>query len=84
MIFETHCHLNHIDLYQDIENVIKRGKEAGITRFLVIGYDKETSLKAVEIADEYECRSLWPKMSGYGRSCSYGSSFVSGVYPGDG
>lgn len=53
MIFDTHCHLNHPDLYKDIENVINRAKEAGVTLFLVVGYDKETSLLAIEIAHKY-------------------------------
>ena len=54
MIFDTHCHLNDPDLYQDIENVKKRAKEAGIARFLVVGYDKESSLLAVRIAQQYD------------------------------
>ena len=54
MIFDTHCHLNHEDLYKDIDNVIKRAKDAGVAKFLGVGYDKETSLLAVELAEKYE------------------------------
>ena len=54
MIFDTHCHLNHEDLYKDIDNVIKRAKEVGVSRFLVVGYDKPSSLLAVKIAERYD------------------------------
>ena len=54
MIFDTHCHLNHEDLYQDLENVINRAKEAGVARFLVVGYDKPSSLLAVKLAEQYD------------------------------
>ena len=54
MIFDTHCHLNHEDLYKDLDNVINRAKEAGVSRFLVVGYDKESSLLAVKLAEQYD------------------------------
>ena len=54
MIFDTHCHLNHEDLYKDLNSVIERAKSAGVTRFLVVGYDKESSLLAVKLATEYD------------------------------
>ena len=53
-IFDTHCHLNHEDLYKDIDAVIERAKLNGVTSFLVVGYDKETSLLAVKIAHKYD------------------------------
>ena len=54
MIFDTHCHLNHEDLYKDLDNVIKRAKDAGVESFLVVGYDKETSLLAIKLAEQYD------------------------------
>ena len=53
MIFDTHCHLNHEDLYHDIDRVINDAKKAGVEKFLVVGYDKKTSLLAVKIAQKY-------------------------------
>ena len=55
MLFDTHCHLNHDDLYQNIDEVIENAKKTGVNKFLVVGYDKETSLRALEIANRYEC-----------------------------
>lgn len=53
-IFDTHCHLNHPDLYKNIEKIIKDAQDVGVKYFLVVGFDKETSFKAVEIASKYE------------------------------
>lgn len=54
MYFDTHCHLNDETLYQRIDEVIESAKAKGVNRFLVVGWDKESSLLAVKIAHEYE------------------------------
>lgn len=53
MLFDTHCHLNHDDLYERIDEVIEAAQKTGVEKFLVVGYDKKTSLRAVEIAKKY-------------------------------
>lgn len=53
-LFDTHCHLNNIDLYNDLDNVLNRAFEAGVKAFLVVGYDKESSLLAVKLAKQYD------------------------------
>ena len=53
MLFDTHCHLNHDELYPRIEEVIAAAQKTGVKKFLVVGYDKETSLRAIEIAHQY-------------------------------
>lgn len=53
MIFDTHCHLNSEQLYPDIDKHIAEAQKAGVKSFLVVGYDKKTSLLAVEIAEKY-------------------------------
>ena len=55
MIFDTHCHLNSEELYPRIDEVIDAAKKTGVEKFLVVGYDKATSLKAIEIAHQYDC-----------------------------
>ena len=55
MIFDTHCHLNHDELYERIDEVIEDAKKTGVQKFLVVGYDKLTSLRAIEIANQYDC-----------------------------
>ena len=55
MLFDTHCHLNSEGLYPRIDEVIEAAKKTGVEKFLVVGYDKDTSLLAIKIAQQYEC-----------------------------
>ena len=54
MIFDTHCHLNDEKLLQNVDEIIKNAQEVGVNRFLVIGWDKESSLTAIKLAEQYE------------------------------
>lgn len=54
MIFDTHCHLNDEQLLNRIDEVLENAKKVGVNRFLVVGWNKESSLKAVELAHQYE------------------------------
>ena len=51
---DTHCHLNSETLYQKIGQVLKEARDAGVTLFIVPGYDLATSKLALEISHEYE------------------------------
>lgn len=55
MIFDTHCHLNHEDLLPRIDEVIENANKVGVDKFLVVGWNKESSLKAIELAKRYDC-----------------------------
>ena len=35
-MIDSHCHLDHSPLFDDIDNVIKRSKEVGIEKLLTI------------------------------------------------
>ena len=54
MIFDSHCHLNDKALMDDLDNVIQRAKDNGVDKFLVIGWNLESSINAVEISERYE------------------------------
>ena len=54
MFIDTHVHLNNPILYEKIDQVINEAKEAKVTEFIVVGYDLETSKKAIEIAEKYK------------------------------
>ncbi|NBJ70862.1 TatD family hydrolase [Roseburia sp. 1XD42-34] len=54
MLFDTHVHLNARDFFEDREETIKRAFDAGVTRMLVVGFDRETIPLAIEIAEQYE------------------------------
>ena len=53
MIFDTHIHLND-EKYTNLDILIKEAKELGINAFLCIGYDLESSKKAIEIASKFD------------------------------
>ncbi len=53
MIFDTHIHLNDDAFYSDVENYIKIAENAGVAAFLCVGYDIESSKKAVELAHRF-------------------------------
>ena len=56
MVFDSHCHLNDPVLYQNIDEIIENAKKTGVKKFLVVGYDKDSSVLAVKIANKYpEC-----------------------------
>ena len=54
MIFDTHCHLNDEPLYKRLDEVISSANEVGVKKFLIVGWDKESSLLAIDIAHRYE------------------------------
>ena len=33
-MIDSHCHLDHEPLFEDLENVIKRSKEVGLEKYL--------------------------------------------------
>jgi len=53
MIFDTHVHLNS-DRYEDVDKLIKEAVENGVKKMVVVGYDIESSVKAVEIASKFD------------------------------
>ncbi|PWI57587.1 TatD family hydrolase [Sulfoacidibacillus thermotolerans] len=54
MLFDTHTHLNDPDLFLRAGELIVRAQEVGVTRFVVPGYDRESSLRAMELAAQHE------------------------------
>lgn len=53
MIVETHIHLNH-QQYDDIDQVIQRATEAGITHMLDIGCEPHTLDLSIAISNQYQ------------------------------
>ena len=47
---DTHCHLNHPDLYAEWQAALFRAQQSGVERLLLVGYDLESSRRAVELA----------------------------------
>ena len=48
-MIDSHCHLDHEPLYSNILDVIKRSKQAGITKILTISTTLESFKKIIEL-----------------------------------
>ena len=53
MIFDTHIHLNDEKLYSNLDEYIKSAQQKNVGKFLCVGWDLESSKKAIEIAHKY-------------------------------
>lgn len=53
-MFDSHCHINDELLYEDRKEVFARTKRSGVKGVLCVGWDVESSLKAVSLAHEFE------------------------------
>ncbi|MFJ7978589.1 TatD family hydrolase [Peribacillus sp. JNUCC 23] len=54
MLFDTHVHLNDKQFEEDLEEVIQRTKEAGVSNVVVVGFDRPTITRAMELVDGYD------------------------------
>jgi len=52
-LIETHAHLDYTDFAPDLEGVISRAAEAGVTRIISIGTGLESSRRAVALAERF-------------------------------
>ena len=53
-LIDTHCHLTFDDLAVDIEAVLERSKDAGVTDWITVGTDPGHNQKAIELARKYD------------------------------
>ncbi|AIE58566.1 TatD family hydrolase [Bacillus methanolicus] len=54
MLFDTHAHLNADQFKDDLEEVINRAKKEGVNNIAVVGFDRPTIKKAIELAEKYD------------------------------
>ena len=54
MLFDSHAHLDMEDFQNDLQEVLDRALNGGITRIITIGIDLSSSLKALELAKKYD------------------------------
>ncbi len=54
MIVDTHVHLDDPRYAEDLEEVLERSREAGVTRWIIPGADPDTLPRAVELAQTHE------------------------------
>jgi TatD DNase family protein len=53
MLIETHAHLDYPDFANDLEDVLRRAADAGVTRIITIGTSVESSRRAIDLAQKY-------------------------------
>ncbi|WP_096156091.1 MULTISPECIES: TatD family hydrolase [Bacillus] len=54
MLFDTHAHLNALQYEEDLQEVIQRAQEEKVTNIVVVGFDRETIEKAMELTNKYD------------------------------
>jgi len=54
MLIDTHAHLDFPAFANDLDAVIARAAEAGVTRIIVVGTDVEDSQRSVALAERHE------------------------------
>src|SRR6266702_6807695 len=53
MLIETHAHLDYPDFANDLDDVLRRATEAGVTRIITIGTSLESSRRAIDVAEKH-------------------------------
>ncbi|MGG0412454.1 TatD family hydrolase [Peribacillus simplex] len=54
MLFDTHVHVNAEQFNEDLEDVMERAKEAGVNNMVVVGFDRPTIKRAMELIEAYD------------------------------
>ena len=53
-LFDSHCHLDDHSYESQLTTVIHRARQDGILNMMTVGIDQQTSLRGVEIAEEFD------------------------------
>ncbi|MCA1322057.1 TatD family hydrolase [Bacillus tianshenii] len=54
MLFDTHVHLNADQYEEDLQEVIDRARNEEVMNMVVVGFDRKTIQKAMELVEEYD------------------------------
>ncbi|MBS4175784.1 TatD family hydrolase [Bacillus sp. FJAT-49736] len=54
MLFDTHVHLNDEQYDQDLEKVIENALAADVEKMIVVGFDRPTITKAMDLIEKYD------------------------------
>jgi TatD DNase family protein len=54
MLFDTHAHLNAVQFEEDLNEVIDRALQEKVETIVVVGFDRETIPKAIELSERYD------------------------------
>ena len=54
MLIDTHVHLNADHYDEDLDEVIERARTAGVEKMVVVGFDRKTIERTMELIDEHD------------------------------
>lgn len=54
MLIDTHVHLNADQFKDNVQEVIQRALDNHVEKMIVVGFDRITNLRAIEIAEKYD------------------------------
>ncbi|WP_404430138.1 TatD family hydrolase [Sutcliffiella horikoshii] len=54
MLFDTHVHLNADQYEEDLQEVIDRAQAEKVTNMVVVGFDRKTIKRAMELVEKYD------------------------------
>ncbi|WP_417898405.1 TatD family hydrolase [Bacillus haimaensis] len=54
MLFDTHVHLNADQFEEDLQEVIERARNEKVMNMVVVGFDRKTIKKAMELVEQYD------------------------------
>lgn len=54
MLFDSHAHINDAKLINSVDEIIDRAKQNQVDKILCVGFDKDSSLQAIELANQYK------------------------------
>lgn len=54
MLFDSHAHINDLKLIDRVSEIIDNALENKVNKIICVGYDKESSLKAIVLSKEYD------------------------------
>ena len=52
-LIDSHCHINDVQFKEDLDEVILRAIDTGISQMICVGTDINSSERAIEIANKY-------------------------------
>lgn len=53
MLIDTHAHLNAEQFEEDLEIVIERALQSGVEKMIVVGFDRKTIQRAIELSEKF-------------------------------
>lgn len=55
MLTDTHTHLDHPYFDGERDDIVRRAQEAGVTRIINVGFNRETIASTMELTEKYDC-----------------------------